>query len=316
MSQLPGPSRHPDMSTHIVITGASGIVGRRAVAELVGAGHRVTGVVRSDRARDVVQGLGAGSVTADVFDRAALTRAFDGADAVVNLLTHIPPVERAMLPGAWKENDRLRKEASAVIARAANAAGAGRLIQESLCFLYADGGDAWLDEDAPLAPAGPPAGALVAERNARELFERDTVALRFGAFMGPDSAQTRLQIAQARRGFSPGLGAADAYLPTVWLDDAAAAVAAALDVPAGTYNVVDDDPPTRAQVDAALAALVDRRRLRAPLVTVARAVPMLRVLGRSLRLSNRRLREASTWAPKVRAGVDGWAIVDREPVAA
>jgi hypothetical protein len=103
----------------------------------------------------------------------------------------------------------------------------------------------------------------------------------------------------------------------VWLDDAAAAVAAAaLDVPAGTYNVVDDDPPTRAQVDAALAALVGRSHLRAPIATVARAVPMLRVLGRSLRLSNRRLREASTWAPRVRAGVDGWAMADREPVAA
>jgi hypothetical protein len=102
----------------------------------------------------------------------------------------------------------------------------------------------------------------------------------------------------------------------VWLDDAGAAVAAALDVPAGTYNVVDDDPPTRAQVDAALAALVGRRRLRAPMVAVARAVPMLRVLGRSLRLSNRRLRETGTWAPKVRAGVDGWALVDRRPVAA
>lgn len=292
----------------IVITGSTGVIGRRAAAALLAGGHDVTGVTHTSRGRAILERAGARPVEADVYDEAALTRAFAGADAVVNLLTRVPPAERMLLPGAWKEHERLRREASAVVARAAAAAGASRLVQESLGFIYADGGDRWIDEDAPLDPAGPPASALAAERNAHAEFAGEVVVLRFAGFMGPDSDQTRAQIAQARKGIAPSMSARDAYVPTVWLDDAAAAVAAALGAPAGTYNVVDDDPPTRAEVEAALAAAVGRDRLMAPLAAVARAVPMMRVLARSLRLSNRRLREATGWAPRVRAGVDGWQI--------
>ena len=70
-------------------------------------------------------------------------------------------------PGAWLENDRLRTEASAAIADAAQAAGAQRLVQESLAFIYVDGGDAWVDEDAPLATVGPTATALPARTAGR-----------------------------------------------------------------------------------------------------------------------------------------------------
>ena len=156
----------------IVITGATGVVGRRAVRELLSAGHRVAGVTRSVRGRRLLEGLGARAIEADVFDQASLTAAFAGADTVVNLLTHIPPLEQMATPGAWDENDRLRRDASAAIARAAHDAGAGRLVQESLAFLYADGGDAWLDEDSPLAGIGSTATALIAEANAAELFAR------------------------------------------------------------------------------------------------------------------------------------------------
>ena len=37
------------------------------------------------------------------------------------------------------------------VPRAARAAGVNRLVQESIAFVYADGGDAWLEEDAPVA---------------------------------------------------------------------------------------------------------------------------------------------------------------------
>src|SRR5215207_4017323 len=260
------------MDSNIVITGATGVVGRRAVRELVAAGHRVTGVVRSPRGRRLVEGLGAQAVDADVFDHDSLTSAFAGAGAVVNLLTHIPGADRMATPGAWDENDRLRREASAAIAGAAEAAGAHRLVQESLAFLYADGGDSWLDEDAPVAPGGATATALTAEANAAALFGGDTVVLRFGLFVGPDSDLTRSDIENARAGISPSLGARDGYRPTVWLDDAATAAAAALRVPAGIYNVADADPPTRAEIDAALAAAVGRDTLRPALEEIPPAL--------------------------------------------
>src|SRR6185503_12312837 len=181
----------------IVITGSTGVIGRRAVRELL-AGHRVTGVTRSDRGRQRLESIGAHAVEADVFDEASLRRAFDGADAVVNVLTHVPNVNRMADPSAWQENDRLRTEASAAIARGARAAGAKRLMQESIAFVYADGGDAWLDEDAPVAGGGVTTTALTAERNAHELFDGEVVVLRFGLFMGSDSGSTRATLEAAR----------------------------------------------------------------------------------------------------------------------
>ena len=53
-------------------------------------------------------------------------RQFGRADAVVNLLTHVPSADRMADPSAWEENDRVRTEASAAIARAALAAGVRR----------------------------------------------------------------------------------------------------------------------------------------------------------------------------------------------
>src|SRR4051794_15742849 len=295
MSRSGGLRRQLSMN-EIVITGSTGVIGRRAVRELVAAGHRVTGVSRSAAGRARLEDLGARAVEADVFDEASLRRAFAGADTVINLLTHIP--KQLGDPSAWAENDRIRTEASAAIARAA--AGAQRLIQESIAFVYADGGDAWLDEVASVAGGGVTTSALTAERNARELFAGDTVVLRFGLFTGPDSGSAQAALQAAREGASIAAGPPGAYRPTLWLDDAATAIVAALEVPAGTYNVCDADPPTNAEIDAALAAAAGVETLRP-------AAPQDGPMGRSQRVSSRRLTEASGWRPRVRAGTDGWA---------
>jgi hypothetical protein len=92
----------------------------------------------------------------------------------------------------------------------------------------------------------------------------------FGLFIGPDSALTLAGIVAARAGLSTAVGRPSAYQATVWLDDAAAAVAAAVEAPAGVYNVADTDPPRRADVDAALSAAVWRDTLRRTLDQVSR----------------------------------------------
>ena len=287
--------------SRIVITGSTGVIGRRAVAQLLAGGHRVTGVTRSAGGRAGLEGLGARAVEADVFDEASLRGAFEEAEVVVNLLTHIPSADRMADPSCWQENDRLRTEASAAVARAARAAGVRRLVQESIAFVYADGGDTWLDEEAPVTGGGVTTSALRAERNTRELFDGDAVVLRFGLFLGRDSGSTRAALAAARAGVSIAAGPPGAYRPTVWLDDAAAAVAAVLGAPAGIYNVADTEPLTNAEIDAALAAAVGVEALRP-------AARQDGPLSRSQRVSAHRLREATGWTPRLRAAAEVWAL--------
>ena len=239
---------------------------RRAVRELLAAGHRVTGVTRSARGRERLDSLGAGAVEADVFDEASLRRAFDGADTVVNVLTHVPSADRMADPSAWEENDRIRTEASAAIARAARAAGratarAGvdrvrvRRRRRRVARRGRAGRRRRRDDDR--ADGRAQRAGAVRRRHRR-------AALR--AVHG-----TRQRVHAGRAGGGAGgasiaVGPPGAYRPTLWLDDAAVAVAAALGVPAGTYNVADTDPPTNAEIDAALAAAVgvEALRTRAP----------------------------------------------------
>ena len=170
-------------------------------------------------------------------------------------------------------------------------------MQESIAFVYADGGDAWLDEDAPVAGGGVTTTALTAERNARVLFDGDTVVLRFGLFMGPDSGSTMAALEAARGGASIAVGPPGAYRPTLWLDDAAAAIAAALGVPAGAP--ASSPAPTRGRRGDRCRAGRRRREFGACARGRRRSGP----LARSPRVPrSRRLREASGWAPRLRAG--------------
>jgi nucleoside-diphosphate-sugar epimerase len=113
-----------------------------------------------------------------------------------------------------------------------------------------------------------------------------------------------------RRGWGPVPGPGSAYISSISHDDAAAAVAAALSLPAGAYNVVDDEPVTHREFFDALAAALDvpRPKLPPPWLT-----PLFGSLGqmmaRSLRISNRKLRSVSTWAPEYPSVREGWRAV-------
>ncbi len=177
----------------VFVAGATGVVGWRAVRDLVAAGHEVTALARSDEKAKLVSDLGAKPVAFDVFDAADVLANAAGHDAVVNLLTHIPPMTKAAVPGAWKENNRLRSEASLNLSAAA-LDGGGFYVQESITFLYVDAGDEWLTEESPRD-----ATPLVESTNAAEAAADSVTAhggtgivLRFAQFYAPEASHTRV----------------------------------------------------------------------------------------------------------------------------
>jgi nucleoside-diphosphate-sugar epimerase len=290
----------------VLLIGGTGVLGRRALPELVAAGHDVAAVVRDAAAESRVRQAGATPVRLDVLDPVAVGRAARGMGAVVNIATAIPasPWPRRR----WDDNDRLRREASAALSAAAIAAGA-RYVQESFAPAMADRGAAWADEGVPLDPIDQTHTVVDAEAAAAAVTAAGGtgVVLRFGLFYDAASGQTRQMLARARRGRLLLPGPADAYASMVHVADAATAVVAALEVPAGTYLVVEDEPMTRADHAAVLSDLLGRRVR--PLPAGVGRLPVLRVLARSLRLSNARLRGASGWAPAHPSVREGWSRV-------
>jgi nucleoside-diphosphate-sugar epimerase len=69
---------------HVFVTGATGWVGSAVVNELIGAGHQVTGLARSDDKAAKLAATGAKAVRATLDDLDALRSAASAADAVIH----------------------------------------------------------------------------------------------------------------------------------------------------------------------------------------------------------------------------------------
>ncbi|WP_308213327.1 SDR family oxidoreductase [Mycolicibacter longobardus] len=131
----------------VFVTGGTSAIGSYAVPALIAAGHEVTAMARGDAKASVLISQGANPIQVSLFDRDALSHAFGGHDAVVNLASALPSPQRFMFKSAWTECHRIRTEGSATVVEAARAAAVPRVVQESVAMIYRDGGDRWLDED-------------------------------------------------------------------------------------------------------------------------------------------------------------------------
>ena len=292
----------------VFVIGGTGAVGSHAVPALRDAGHEVTALARTPATAARLADQGARPATVSMFDRSALAAAFGGHDAVANLASAIPPVARFMSSRAWRENDRVRTEGSAAVVDAAIAAGVDRVVQESVSMLYRDQGAAWIDEDAPTDRYPMANGNHAAEANAHRCTAAGGVGvvLRFGWFHGPGATHSEQFLALARRHVCVAMGRPGSYVSSIHVGDAGAAVAAALHAPAGTFNVVDDEPLTTRGFADALATAVDTTCwLRVP----GRAALLLgdrsTSLTRSTRVSNARFRHTTGWAPRYASAREG-----------
>lgn len=293
----------------VFIAGGTGAIGRHAVAALIEAGHAVTALVRSAEKAALVGEQGAEPVWVSIFDRDALARCMAGHDAVVNLASAIPPMTKFMRTTAWRDNDRIRTEGSAALVDAAIRAGVSRVVQESVSMLYPDRGARWIDESVPPDRYPMAQGNLAAEASANRFSAADGIGivLRLGWLYGPGATHSEQLLALAHRRVCVQMGHADGYVSSIHVADGGAAVAAALHAPAGTYNIVDDEPLTKRNYAEALAeAAKTSMWLRAP----GRAALLLgdrsTSLTRSLRVSNSKFRASTGWAPLYANARDGW----------
>jgi len=282
----------------VFVAGATGVLGTAAVRRLVASGHEVTGIARSPERGQLLAATGAIPVDVDLFDIDGMRRAIEDHDVVCNLTTRIPVGTAAMRGSAWRENDRIRTEGSAVLAKAAADCGTLRLIQESVAFVYADAGEEWVTEQSPIAATGLLRSALEATENAMSFADqyRFAVVLRFGFFYG-DDRNTRWQLERVRRGKPTMIGDPAGYLSPLAVDDAAGAVVASLAAPSGIYNVAGP-PVRRTEWARALgtAAGVDGSAKYVPALTRRMlGTKATDPLSRSLRVSSDAFHAATGW---------------------
>jgi nucleoside-diphosphate-sugar epimerase len=151
----------------VFLAGATGVIGVRLVPLLIAAGHEVVGMTRTPEKAGRLRELGAEPVVCDVYDAGALREAVVAArpDLVMHQLTDLPDdIKRLALH--MRRNNRMRLEGTRNLIDAARAAGAERLVAQSIAF----------------TPPG--AGKAIAEHE-RMVLDYGGVVLRYGWFYGP-----------------------------------------------------------------------------------------------------------------------------------
>ena len=299
----------------LLMVGGTGVAGRAALPRLVEGGHEVLVLARSAAAESAVTAAGGRPVHGDADDPTVLRGWLEGVDAAIDLRVRIPTPGRAVLPGGWREYVRLRDAAAGRLVDAAIAAATPRLVHDTVTMVYADGGEAWLDEDAPVDAPGFLAANLACEAHLARLAAAGgvAVALRFSQFYGPHDAYSRQLVAQARRGRAMVLGSSEAYTSAIHTDDVGSAVALAATTPglaSGVYNVADDEPLRNGELVEVFGAAAGRA-VRPPPAWLPRLLSLLpgpagSLLGRSNRVRSDRFRAATGWRPAVPSRRAGW----------
>jgi nucleoside-diphosphate-sugar epimerase len=219
----------------VFIAGATGVIGRRLIPLLTGAGHFVSGTTRDADKVPALKRTGAQAIVLDVFNQRSLHDAVMRVkpDVVIHQLTNLPKVfDPAQLAQMLEENARLRVEGTRNLVSAARVAGCRRVIAQSLAFAYAAGPEPH-DESDPIASGEGNAPTAITARGVRALeeFVLDSptefvgIVLRYGRLYGPGTWNA------TAKGRAP-----------LHVDAAAhAALLAVSEGGQGVYNIAEDD---------------------------------------------------------------------------
>jgi nucleoside-diphosphate-sugar epimerase len=306
------------MPLKVFVAGGTGVLGRASVPALVAAGHNVRSTARGRDKAALIRSLGAEPIECDLYDHASVRKAIAGSDVLIRLTTKIGSMMKIRDAKMWAETNRLRTEGTRILVDAAIAEGVPAYIHESVTFVYADGGTRWITEDAPVDEGGGEIlrAALQGEAEAARLTESGGkgIVLRFAGFYGVDAPSTPEMLGMARRRMLAQIGPGANYFSSIHVPDAGRAVAAAVNAPAGIYNVCDDEPILfREYLRAVAAAAGAKKPLRLP-GFLGRVMfgQVWNYFSRSQRVSNARLKNMTGWEPRIKSAMEGWRMVAAE----
>ncbi len=315
----------------VFLAGATGVLGRALVPQLVARGHEVVGMTRSASKQELVRSLGARPVVADALDPDAVAQAVASAEpeVIVHQLTALSgpmSMREARRPdrsAAATMTNRLRTEGTDHLLAAGRAVGARRFVAQSFgAFRFARTGGPVQTEADPLGPADPPAplrtaqaGYLYLEQAVTTIEWGEGLALRYGGFYGPGTstslAPDAVMAAPIRKRRFPIVGDGGGVFSHVHVEDAAAATAVAVERGRpGVYYVVDDEPaPVREWLPALASALDAKPPRRIPrwLARLAAGEAATAMMTEAKGASNEKAKRELGWTPRYASWRQGFA---------
>ena len=247
----------------VFLAGATGVMGRSMVPQLVSAGHQVTGTTRSRDKFELLREWGADPVVVDGLDAAAVGEAVAAAepDVIIHQMTALSgSSDLRRFDRTFATTNELRTIGTDNLLAAARAAGVRRFVAQSFTgWPNERTGGPVKTEDDPLDPHPPKhqrqsMAAIKHVERAVLAAPLEGVVLRYGLFYGPGASDEMIELVRKRR--MPIVGAGGGIWSMIHIDDAASATVAALTGGSGRYHIVDDEPATSAEVLTTLADIL------------------------------------------------------------
>ncbi|MCK6527126.1 TIGR01777 family oxidoreductase [Myxococcota bacterium] len=252
----------------VLVTGATGFLGRKVCAALAARGDRVRVLSRSTGAGWSVPGAAEAFATpahGEPFPAAGL----QGGDAVVHL------AGEPVAGGRWTEARKARILDSRVLGTRAlveGLRGAERppavLVSASAVGYYGDRGDETLTEESPPGQDFLAETCLAWEAEARAASDLGirVVTLRIGVVLGREGGALPKMLPAYRLGLGGRLGSGRQWVPWIHADDVVGLVLLALDEPGakGPIHAVAPGAVTQRELAASLARALGRPALAPP----------------------------------------------------
>lgn len=302
----------------VLVAGATGVVGRQLVPQLIAAGHQVSATTRSQGKVESLRAAGCDPYVVDGLDGAAVGEMVARAkpDVIIHEMTAIPAeLNFRKFREAFVTTNKLRTAGVEHLLAAAQAAGVQRFVAQSFAGFpnLRAGGPVKTEEDPP--DPNPPAGmregfaAISYLERAVTSAPLAGIALRYGALYGPGASDVMVRMVRRRQ--VPIIGGGTGVWSFLHVADAAAATVAAVSQGApGIYNVTDDEPATVAEWLPVLASCAGAKppfRLPGWLGRMAAGDAALTVMTQARGSSNAKAKRELGWTPIWPTWRDGFA---------
>ena len=289
----------------IFITGASGYIGGSVADALMGAGHRVSGLARSDEAAAALAQRGLTPVCGTLDDAEVLAKAARDADVTVNAANagHRAAAEAMLQPLAGTGKTFLHTGGSSIVGTRAR----GELIETIF------------DEDTPFTPTPQRAprveiDAMVrraAGNGVRSVVIAPSLIYGHGRGLNPHSIQVPWLIQVAKKfGVAKHIGPGDNRWANVHIDDLTTMYGLAIEkAPAGAFYFAENGENSMREMCEAISRMLGQGG-RTQRMTVEEAAaewgegPANDTMGSNSRVRAKRARAELDWRPKARSLIE------------